>query len=200
MVTRGENVKKKLSELMDGELENADAIAMIDAVKNDSDLFSEWKIYHAIRDSLHQSAVSIDISEEIRNKLTDEPLILVPRSHSSKQNHKQKLVGFSVAASITVFFAGWFMFQSVEQQEEAALKEVYVAEKINAKPIPVSEQHPLLTFQPAPSYSFPSISASSNYPLPYRGVTYENTSRYPTVGVSPTAESVRTQPVTSSSE
>jgi len=196
MVTRGENVKKKISELMDGELENTDAAVIINAVKNDSDLFSDWEVYHAIRDSLQQSIVSIDVSEKIRDKLADEPVPLIPRLHKDQQNRRQKLLGFSVAASITVLSAGWLIFHSMEQRG-TALKEIYVAEKTDNKVVPVNEQRSLVTFQPAPSYLFPSISTNSNYPLSYRGVTYENTVRYPSTGMSPAAESAQAQTATS---
>ncbi len=198
MVTRGENVKKKISELMDGELENADAVTIIDAVKSDSNLFSEWKVYHAIRDSLQQSIVSIDISEKIRDKLADEPALLVPHLHRNQQNRRQKLLGLSVAASITALSVGWLIFHSMEQRE-TALKEIYVAEKINNnKVVPASEQRSLITFQPAPSYLFPPIPTSNNYPFNYRGVTYENTARYPSVGVSSTTEPTQVQSTPSS--
>lgn len=187
-------MRKKVSELMDGELEDTDAVTIINVVKSDSSLFSDWEVYHIIRDSLHQSVISINLSEKIRNKLIDEPLLLVPYSHKTHQNRKQKLLGFSVAASITVLSAGWLIFQSIEQHE-TALKEVYVTEKINDKATPANEQRSLVTFQPAPSYSFPSVSTNSNYPLIYRGVTYESAARYPSVGVSPAVGPIRTEPL-----
>lgn len=188
-------MRKKISELMDGELEDTDAVTIINAVKSDDNLFSDWEVYHVIRDSLHQSIVSIDLSEKIRNKLIDEPLLLVPYTHKNRQNRKHKLLGFSVAASITVLSAGWLIFQSIEQHE-TTLKEVYVTEKINDRATPVSEQRSLATFQPAPSYSFPSISTNNNYPLIYRGVTYEGAARYPSAGVSPTVGPIRAEPFT----
>lgn len=194
MVTRGENVRKKVSELMDGELENTDAVAIINAVKSDSNLLSDWEIYHAIKDSLHQSVVSIDVSEKIRNKLIDEPLLLMPHPH--KKYHKQKLLGFSIAASITALSVGWLIFQSVEQHE-TTLKEVYVAEKVNDKTTPIGEQRSLVTFQPVPSYSFSSVPGNNNYPLIYRGVTHESVGRYPSVGMSPAIEPARAQSVMS---
>lgn len=192
MVTRGEIVRNKVSELMDGELDSTDAAQIISAVKNDSNLFSEWKIYHAIGDSLRQSAINIDISEQVRNQLANEPFLLSPSPypHKAPLNRKQKLLSLSIAASIAALSAGWLISQSIDQQE-TTLKEVYMAENPNGKSTSAVGHRPLLTFQPASAYSSPSMSVSTHYnndPLIYRELIYEKSARSPSTGISSSAE------------
>lgn len=172
-------MRNEISELMDGELDDAHAAKVINAIKNDDDLFSDWKIYHMVGDSLRQSAVNIDISEKVKNKLNDEPLLLSPYPHKTPSNLKQKLLNLSVAASVAALSVGWLMSQSVEQPE-TGLKEVYMAEKTSGKSVLGGGQRSLMTFQPVSAYSSPSIPVSTHYnndPLIYRDLTYERSVR-----------------------
>jgi len=188
-------VRNKVSELMDGELDGTHAVEIINAVKNDNDLFSDWKIYHAIGDSLRQSAINIDISEQVRNQLADEPLLLAPYPHKIHQDRKQKLLSLSVAASVAALSIGWLISQSMEQHE-TTLTEVYMAEKNNGKTTPVGGGRSLMTFQPVSAYSSPSMPISTHYnndSLIYRDLIYERSTRYPTTGMSSPAEVVGEQ-------
>lgn len=188
-------MRNKVSELMDGELDGTHAVEIINAVKNDNDLFSDWKIYHAIGDSLRQSAINIDISEQVRNQLADEPLLLAPYPHKIHQDRKQKLLSLSVAASVAALSIGWLISQSMEQHE-TTLTEVYMAEKNNGKTTPVGGGRSLMTFQPVSAYSSPSMPISTHYnndSLIYRDLIYERSTRYPTTGMSSPAEVVGEQ-------
>lgn len=188
-------MRNKVSELMDGELDGTHAVEIINAVKNDNDLFSDWKIYHAIGDSLRQSAINIDISEQVRNQLADEPLLLAPYPHKIHQDRKQKLLSLSVAASVAALSIGWLISQSMEQHE-TTLTEVYMAEKNNGKTTPVGGGRSLMTFQPVSAYSSPSMPISTHYnndSLIYRDLIYERSARYPTTGMSSPAEVVGEQ-------
>lgn len=197
MVIRGEIVRKKVSELMDGELESTDAVEVIGSVKSNSDLLLDWKIYHTIRDVLHQADSDLDVTDIVRNKLIDEPLLMVPDSYKKYQYRKQKLLGFSIAASVAVLSIGWLVFQAAEQQQhEVVFKEVYVAEKANNKVLlPVNnEQRALVNFQPSPLYTLPAGSIHNNYHSIHRGVTYENsTHHYPATEISSAIESTHAQ-------
>jgi len=189
MVIRGEIVKDKVSELADGELDDVDAAKVIDVIRNDDSLFLDWKIYHAIGDSMRQSVVNIDISERVRNQLANEPPLLAPYSPKIYQNHKQKRVSFAVAASVAALSISWLVSQYMEQQEITS-KKVFVAEKDKEKVAPIGERRSLLTFGAVPAYSPPSVPAGHNYHndlLIYRGLTYGEAVRYSAPGkVSPT--------------
>ncbi len=185
MVIRGEIVKDKVSELTDGELDDADAAKVIDVIKNDDSLFLDWKIYHVIGDSMRQSIVDIDISERIRKKLANEPPLLAPYTPKIHQNHTQKRVGFAIAASVAVLSIGWLISQSMEQRE-TTFEKVFVAEKENGKAAPIGGRRSLLTFGPIPAYSPPSVPAGHSYHndlLIYRGLTYGEAVRYSAPGM-----------------
>lgn len=182
-------MRNKVSELMDGELDDASAARVIDAVKNDSDLFSDWEIYHVINDSLRQSAVNIDVSDYVRNQLADEPLLLSPHPHKNHQNRKQRLLGLSVAASVAALSVGWLLISQSIEQHETTLQEVYMVEKNSGKAAPLGNRS-LMTFQPMPAYSssVPVSTHYSNDSFIYRDLIYERSIRYPVAGISAPAE------------
>lgn len=186
-------MKNKVSELMDGELDGVEADRVIDAVKSDSDLLADWKIYHAIGDSLRQSTAGMDISEQVRDRLADEPFLLAPYPHKTHQNRKQKLVSLSVAASVAALSVGWLVSQSVEQPETAR-KEMYMANNSHASSTG-GARHPLtMAFQPVSAYSSPSVLMSNyygHYPLVYKDPVYRGPVRYPTEAGSSAAEPAR---------
>lgn len=181
MVIRGENVKSKVSELMDGELDGASAAEVIDAIENGDDLLSDWHAYHMIGDALRQPIVSVDVSERVRKQLADEPILLVPHLLKPHRSHKQKLVGLSVAASVMALAVGWLISQSIEQQQ--VLQEVYMAENTDEK-TPVSDRQ-TVTFQPGSIYMLPpaSVHGGDGYPLVYRGFTHGGMMYHPQTGI-----------------
>lgn len=170
---------------MDGELGEADAVEAIAAIEGDNDLFLNWKTYHIIGDLLRQPAVVIDVSERIRDRLSDEPVPLIFHLH----RQRQKTIGFSVAASIAVISAGWLIFQPAEQYQ-AAFQEVHVAEKADKKTFTPN----MITFQPKSAYILPSVPVNGGYGSysstpTYRGLAHGDMTRYPYAEMSQAAES-----------
>lgn len=154
-------MRNNVSELMDGELDEADTVKVIAAIKSDNQLFTDWKTYHLIRDSLHQSAVSADFSERVMRQLDNEPIVLAPRARSSGQRR----VGFSIAASIALVAAGWLVFQSLEPQQ-TTLQEVYVSQDVDDKKRYIPSTHPsLVTFQPSSAYMRSSMPVDGFYSI-----------------------------------
>lgn len=189
-------MRDKVSELMDGELDETDAAGVIGAIQSNNDLFSDWKAYHVIGDSLRRSTVPmIDVSQHIRSRLVNEPTLLVPYLHKPYGYQKQKLLGFSVAASIAVLSIGWLISQPVEQQH-TTLQEVYVAEKTD-KEMSTSDNHrPILTFQPESAYMLPSVPVNNgynSYPWVHRGFIHSGTVHHPHPGMQQIAESSQEQ-------
>jgi sigma-E factor negative regulatory protein RseA len=186
MVIRGENVKSRVSELMDGELDGASAAEVIAAIENGDDMLSDWKTYHMIGDALRQPIVSIDISEQVKKRLAGEPLLLVPHLLKPHRFRKQKLVGLSVAASIAALSLGWLVTQSMEQHQ--ALQEVYIAENLDENTSASDKRS--VTFQPASIYTFPPapMHNNGNYPLIYRGFTHGGMVYHPHAGTHQIAE------------
>ena len=108
-------MKNKVSELMDGELDDADIADTITHIKKKEDLRNDWEIYHLIGDTLrHSAAVSIDIASQVSNRLDKEPTVLAPRP---KTEQKVRVFAFSVAASMVTAVAAvvWMSAQTTDR-------------------------------------------------------------------------------------
>ena len=103
-------MKQEISALMDGELFDDDAEAILDKLKRNPDIHDEWRTYHLISDVLRQSDhVHANISIAIRKRLQAEPTVFAPRSRTS---HNARLFALSAAASIMALtLVAWLSVQ-----------------------------------------------------------------------------------------
>jgi len=91
-------MKQEISALMDGELFDDDAEAVLDKLKRNPDTHEEWQTYHLISDVLRQpDHVHVNISSAIRERLQAEPTVLAPHSRA---NHNAKWFALSAVASV----------------------------------------------------------------------------------------------------
>lgn len=94
------NLDDRISALMDGELEEGDAVRVILQFKNRGDMCSDWETYHLIGDVLRQRGdigLSAGFSERLASRLDNEPTVLAPRRLPQK---KRTMLAWSAAASI----------------------------------------------------------------------------------------------------
>lgn len=104
-------MKNKISALMDGELDAAEATEAIAQLKKTDGLRGEWATYHLIGDALRQSVTMSDIAQRVSVQLAAEPTVLAPRLHPPMQ--KAKVVALSAAASAAaIAVVGWLSFQT----------------------------------------------------------------------------------------
>ncbi|MDD5329580.1 MAG: sigma-E factor negative regulatory protein [Sulfuricella sp.] len=107
-------MKSRISALVDGELEQKEAMALLAAAKGHEreSLRQDWLTYHLIRDTLRQnSPLSADFDARFSERLAQEPTILAP-SRSSAPAPRRTLIALSAAASVTAFsVVGWVAFQ-----------------------------------------------------------------------------------------
>ena len=103
-------MKQEISALMDGELFDDDAEAVLDKLKRNPDKQDEWRTYHLISDVLRQSDhVHANINIAIRERLQAEPTVLAPRSRAS---HNARWFALSAAASVMAFtLVAWLSVQ-----------------------------------------------------------------------------------------
>ena len=97
-----DDMKQKISELMDGEMEHG-AQTTLDQMTMDKAMLHLWERYHMISDALNQELpVAIDrtLAGRIADKISAEPYILAPAGIFSNRIFKQA-VGFALAASVT---------------------------------------------------------------------------------------------------
>ncbi len=103
-------MKQEISALMDGELFDDDAEAILDKLKRNPDIHDEWRTYHLISDVLRQpDQVHVNISSAVRERLQAEPTILAPHSRVS---HNAKWFALSAVASVmALMLVAWLSVQ-----------------------------------------------------------------------------------------
>lgn len=110
-------MKHKISVLMDGELFEDEAEVLFDQIKRDSSTHLDWATYHLIGDVLRQpDSIHRDISARVRERMLNEPTVLVPRSRALKQ--RVRTVALSAAASLLA--VGVVAWMSLQISPEAA--------------------------------------------------------------------------------
>lgn len=101
---RGESDKQKISALVDGELPDHEAEAIITTLRHPV-AHADWELYHHIGDVLRTEAMahplSKDFSDHLAARLADEPTLLAPAAWRGKQWHVWSLTAMAVAAALT---------------------------------------------------------------------------------------------------
>lgn len=103
---------KDVSALMDGELEDGEAQAVIARLKGREDLRAAWATFHTIGDILRDDyLLSADFNEKFSQRLAEEPVVLAPKRRLSE---RIRVYGLPVAASAAAVAAvGWLtLFQN----------------------------------------------------------------------------------------
>ena len=121
-------MKQQISILMDGELFDDEAKALLDKLKRDPDVCEEWQAYHLIGDVLRQpDHACCNISAAMRERLQTEPTVLAPRSQTRQS---AKWFALSAAASVMALtLVAWMSMQigsapapQIAMQQPAALR------------------------------------------------------------------------------
>ncbi len=103
-------MKQHISTLMDGELFDDEAQALLDKLKRNPDAQQEWQMYHLIGDALRQpDHVHADIGAAMRERLQAEPTVFAPRA-ATGQN--VRWFALSAAASVLALtLVAWLSVQ-----------------------------------------------------------------------------------------
>lgn len=147
-------MKHRISELMDGELDERSAGGMIDALRRDGEAIEAWRIYHLISDAMRDTRpLSDGFTARFGERLAAEPTILSP---SSLPGGPRQRFALAAAASLAaVALVGWLAF--APQQEP-------VPQMAQAKPpmmmtLPASANDYLLAHQGfSPRMSFQGMA------------------------------------------
>ena len=124
-------MKQQISALMDGELFDDDAEALLDVMKRHPDADEDWQTYHLIGDILRQpDQAHADISAKMRARLQAEPTVLAPRA-STRQ---QKARWFALSAAASVLAVGVVAWMSVQISPETAPQLAAQQQEIGARP------------------------------------------------------------------
>ncbi len=91
-------MKQNISAMMDGELFDDEADALLDRLKHNPDNCREWDIYHLIGDSLrHPDHVRANVGKVMHERLRTEPTVLAPHVRTGQ---RVRLLALSAAASV----------------------------------------------------------------------------------------------------
>jgi sigma-E factor negative regulatory protein RseA len=107
-------MKQHISALMDGELFDEEAEAIVDKLKRDAGAQDDWLVYHLIGDVLRQpDHVHADVSMAVRERLQAEPTVLAPRSRAM---HRARWFAVSAVASVMALtVVAWLSAKVVPQ-------------------------------------------------------------------------------------
>lgn len=112
-------MKERISTLMDGELHEEEANALLGKIRTLPDAQQDWRAYHLIGDVLRQPEhISRDITPYLRERLRAEPVVLAPRARISK---KLSYLAMSVAASVSAVALVVWMAMQIQREPVPAL-------------------------------------------------------------------------------
>jgi len=143
-------MKDRISQLMDGELDDRAAAETIGALGRDGEALQAWRTYHLIGDAMHESRVlSAGFSVRFAERLSAEATVLAPRR---ARRESRTWFALSAAASFAaVALVGWLAF----------------APPTGLAPSPVAQApRPALEAQSAPAMA---PSAANDYLLAHQG-------------------------------
>lgn len=110
-------MKQEISALMDGELYEDEADALLGQIRRDVGAHSDWAIYHLVGDVLRQPEhIHRDLSAGVRARMQNEPTVLAPRSRAVTQRVRN--IALSAAASVVA--VGVVVWMSLQIAPEAA--------------------------------------------------------------------------------
>jgi sigma-E factor negative regulatory protein RseA len=144
-------MKERISQLMDGELDERSAADAIAACGRGGDALETWRTYHLISDGMRDTRVlSAGFSARLAERLAAEPTVLAPRRSRAES---RTWFALSAAASFAaVGLVGWLAFAPQPGNAPAQIAEV---QKINTQEMP-----PVLV---------PPPSAANDYLLAHQG-------------------------------
>ena len=74
-------MNEQFSALVDGELDDQQADALLARMKTDPEMQHNWNHYHLIGDALRQSQhLAVRVDQAVHDRLVDEPTVLAPRA------------------------------------------------------------------------------------------------------------------------
>lgn len=112
-------MKERISTLMDGELFEEDANALLGKIKASTEAQQDWRAYHLIGDVLRQpDHVPRDISAALHERLRDEPVVLAPRVRFNK---KVGYLAMSAAATFSAVGVVVWMAMQIQAEPSPAL-------------------------------------------------------------------------------
>jgi sigma-E factor negative regulatory protein RseA len=103
-------MKQDISALMDGELFDDEAEALLDDLKGSPDKQAQWGLYHLIGDALRQpDHLHANIAPRFSGQLRDEPTVLAPRNRT--RQHARWFALSAAASVLALTLVAWMSMQ-----------------------------------------------------------------------------------------
>lgn len=100
-------MKDRISQLMDGELDERGAAAAIDALRRDADAVDAWRTYHVISDALRDTPpLSEGFAARFAERFAAEPTVLAPLPRPARA----RLLWAAAASLAAVALVAWLAF------------------------------------------------------------------------------------------
>jgi len=99
---------ERISALMDGELEQREAVGLIPVLKQRDDIREAWATYHLIGEAMRgQTCKDCGVAGAVKSQLVAEPTVLAPRMSSGSLARRWALPSMAAAAAVaTVTWMG----------------------------------------------------------------------------------------------
>ena len=151
-------MKEKVSELMDGALDERAAVGVLDALGRDAQARDAWRTYHLIGDAMRGTPpLGRNVASRVAWKLQDEPAVLAPQRRPAQS--RWLIAPLPLAASLSaVALVGWMALAPQEQPVPVA--------KAPAGVLPQVRQAVAVSNQPV---IVPLPVATSDYLLAHQG-------------------------------
>jgi sigma-E factor negative regulatory protein RseA len=177
-------MKEKISELMDGELEDGVAAMSIDGLERsmasrgqDGEAFEAWRTYHLIGDAMRDTrSLSAGFAARVAERLAAEPTVLAPRRSRPIPQEPRKWYAVPAAAAAglaAIGLVGWLALAPQPQVNQPA-------PFAQAIPAPVEVRKPAIV---------PLPTATPDYLLAHQGFS----PRISLQGMAPYARTVSAQ-------
>ena len=132
-------MKQRISELMDGELEQREATGPLEALREEGEARDAWRSYHLIGDAMRDTRMlSAGFAARVATGVAQEPTVIAP-GRIARVRQRPRWQMLSAAASVAaVAMVGWVAFGTQESGPQVALvpKQEIVAVKESTQVAP----------------------------------------------------------------
>lgn len=147
-------MKERLSELMDGELDDRSAAEVLQALGSDREAVRTWRTYQLISDAMRENRLlSADFAARLAGRLAAEPTVLASRARR-EQSRTQSRTWFALSAAASlagVALVGWMALapkpQTIPAPTPAPVAQMQPERKPNIVPLPTTANDYLLAHQ-----------------------------------------------------
>ena len=143
-------MKERLSELMDGELDDKSAAEVLQALGSDREAVRTWRTYQLISDAMRENRLlSADFAARLAGRLAAEETVFAPRA---LREQSRTWFALSAAASLAgVALVGWMALapqpQTIPAPTPAPVAQMQPEPKPNIVPLPTTANDYLLAHQ-----------------------------------------------------